>query len=89
MSALDFGARALAVRAGAQAPRTFAALAASALHDQVERIESAGHAATGRGAGAYVCDALATPALMAAHPAAVFAGAGKRHFRLLERRTVS
>lgn len=83
MTALDFGARALALRAGAHAPRTFTTLAASALHEQIERVESAGYAQKGHGAATYVCDTKADAALMAAHPAAVFAAASNRYFRLL------
>lgn len=83
MSGLDFGARAPALKAGALAPRTFADLAKSALHEQIDRIESSGHSDRGRGAAAYVCDSKADAALMTAHPAAVFPAAANRYFRLL------
>lgn len=83
MSALDFGARALAFRAGAQSPRTFADLAVADLPESVSRIESHGHAAPGFGAASYVNDGMANAALMAAHPDALFRGAGNRHFRLM------
>lgn len=83
MSAPDFTARALAVRAAAQSPLTFAELAQARLPASVRRIESSGHTAAGLGAGSYVSDSLATAALAAAHPLAVFAGAEGRWFRLI------
>ena len=82
MSALDFGARALALRANAQRPLIFNELASAALPESVTRIESQGHAAPGVGAASYVCDETANSALMTAHPLAIFRGAGGRHFRL-------
>jgi len=83
MSGVDFGARAIALRASAQTPRTFALLSASTLSAQVDRIDSSGHTKRGLGAASYVCDERANAALVAAHPAAAFTGAGGRHFRLL------
>lgn len=83
MTALDFGARALALQAGAHSPRNFADLAAADLPQGVSRIESHGHAQSGLGAASYVSDNIATSALMAAHPAALFLGAGGRLFRLM------
>jgi len=82
MSALDFTARALALRAAAHTPLSFAELAQARLPAHVTRIDSNGFAAVGLGAGTYVSDELADAALHAAHPAAVFAGAEGRHFRL-------
>lgn len=46
-------------------------------------IHTAGHATTGLGAGAYVSDALATAALLAAHPLLVAQSANGRIFRAL------
>lgn len=83
MSALDFGARALALRAGAQRPLTFTELAAADLPESVTRIESYGHFAAGAGPASYVSDSKASSALMTAHPAALFRGANDRHFRLM------
>ena len=83
MSALDFGARALAVRAAAQAPMTFRQLAEARLPVHVTRIESVGHSQPGHGAATYVADALATPELLSKYPGAVFQGEGGRYFRLL------
>lgn len=83
MSALDFGARALAVRANAQLPLTFHDLAAADLPESVTRIESNGHGVAGIGAASYISDDPASPAMMAAHPAALFRGSGTRHFRLM------
>lgn len=83
MSALDFAARALALRAGAQSPLTFTDLAAADLPESVTRIESHGHSVSGIGAASYVSDAKASSALMALHPAALFRGANSRHFRLM------
>lgn len=83
MSALDFGARALALQAQAQRPLAFTELAAAELPEGVIRIESHGHFESGLGAASYVSDSKATDALMASHPAAVFQGSGGRHFRLM------
>lgn len=82
MSALDFGARALALQAAAMRPLTFAELAAADLPGSITRIESHGYFAPGIGAASYVSDSKADSALMAGHPAAMFQGAGGRHFRL-------
>ncbi|MDZ4307487.1 hypothetical protein [Allopontixanthobacter sp.] len=82
MSALDFAARALALQAAAQRPLTFTELAAADLPESITRIESHGYAAPGLGAASYVSDSKADGELMAAHPAAMFAGAGDRLFRL-------
>lgn len=86
MSAVDFTARALAVRAGAQNPLTFAELSAGAappaIPANVTTVSTAGHAVPGRGAASYVSDAFATAALLASFPLAVFAGADGRIFRL-------
>jgi len=82
MSALDFTARALAMRAGAQAPLSFTELRDLRLPASVTRIESSGYSAAGLGAGSYVSDMRADAALHAEHPAAVFAGASGQFFRL-------
>ena len=82
MSALDFTARALALRATALTPLTFGELQQARLPDNVARIASSGHSEPGTGAAVYVCDSLADAALHAAHPAAVFRDAGGRYFRL-------
>jgi len=82
MSALDFTARGLALRAAAQTPLLFEELARAGLPETVTRIDSNGFATVGLGAGDYVSDELCDAALHAAHPAAVFAGAGGRRFRL-------
>lgn len=86
MSAVDFTARALAVRAGAQNALTFAELSAAgtppAIPASMTTVNTAGHASPGRGAAAYVCDSIATPALQASFPLAVFTGADGRLFRL-------
>lgn len=83
MSALDFGARALALRGAELSPRTFAKLQTVQLGSSLDRVESTGHLVEGLGAAAYVCDQTANAALLAAHPRAVFAGANGRYFRLL------
>lgn len=83
MSAVDFGARALAKLAGAQAPLTYSDLAQASLPETVSRIDSTGYFVRGRGAGTYVCDELATAGLAAAHPWACFKGDAGRYFRLL------
>ena len=83
MSAVDFAARGMAARAGALNPMTFEVLGQSQVPAHVSRMASTGHGAAGRGTAHYVCDDLATPALRAAFPGAVFAAADGRHFRLL------
>ena len=87
MSAVDFAARGMAVRASALNPLPFAALGQAQLPVQLpatlQRITSSGHATPGRGAACYVCDDKATPALRAAFPGAVFMAADGRYFRLL------
>jgi hypothetical protein len=82
MSALDFTARALAMRATALTPLTLGELPQAQLPGNVTRIASSGHAEPGNGAAVYVSDSLATAALQAAHPAAVFRERGGRYFRL-------
>lgn len=82
MSGRDFIARGLALRALAQSRLTFAALGTASLPDSITAIDSAGYSAPGLGGGRYVCDALATAALAAAHPRACFPAASGRFFRL-------
>jgi hypothetical protein len=82
MNALDFTARALALRAVAQTPLNFQELTQARLPASVTRIESNGFAQAGLGAGVYVADELADEALRAAHPEAVFEGGSGRFFRL-------
>ena len=82
MSALDFTARAMALRATALTPLTFDELQQAQLPGNVVRIASSGHTDPGTGAAVYVCDSLADATLHAAHPPAVFRDAGGRYFRL-------
>jgi len=82
MSALDFTARALALRATALTPLTFGELQQAQLPGTVTKIASSGHADPGSGAAAYVCDQHASAALQADYPAAVFRENGGRTFRL-------
>lgn len=84
MSALDLTARGLAVQA--LAPwRTgpFAALDGAAIPPGVLHLHTSGHHAAGTGAALYAHDAACDPALLAAHPACVFAAGDGRIFRLL------
>lgn len=83
MSGLDITARGLALRASAGEPATFAQLAARAIPDSVQILRTSGHAASGKGGGSYVADALCTEALAAAHPAFVLRTANGRRFRLM------
>lgn len=82
MNALDFTARAMAIRAGAHNPLTFADLCLARLPGTVTRIESSGFSVPGIGSAIYVSDSKATGELQAAHPLAVFSGADGRFFRL-------
>lgn len=82
MSAIDFAARGLALRATALTPLTFAELPQAPLPDTVTRIASSGHSEPGHGAAVYISDSLADAALQAAYPAAVFQARGGRRFRL-------
>ena len=83
MSALDFGARALALQAHAGRPLLFAECEGRALPPRLERIETSGHSVRGAGAGTYVHDDLCDAALAADHPAFTFTAADGRVFRLL------
>jgi hypothetical protein len=82
MSALDFTARALALRAIAHDPLTFAEAAQARLPAALSRFESSGHSVRGLGAATYLADDFATAQLRDAHPEAVIAGAGSSFFRL-------
>ncbi|MEO0031016.1 MAG: hypothetical protein RIS94_774 [Pseudomonadota bacterium] len=82
MSALDIGARALAMRALAQNAVRFADLARAAVPANTTVLQSAGHAAIGWGVACYINDAQATAALAANFPLAVFQAADGRYFRL-------
>jgi hypothetical protein len=82
MSALDFTARALALRATALTPLTFGELQQAQLPGTVTRVVSSGHAEPGSGAAAYVCDQQFSAALQDDFPAAVFRESGGRTFRL-------
>ena len=83
MSAFALPALALARRGAAALPALFEDLPKRTPDRGVVRLESIGHA-TGRGAGVYIADALATADLLAAHPRFVFATANGRIFRLLD-----
>jgi hypothetical protein len=83
MSEIDFTARAMALRALAQTPLSFAELSQAQLPTSVIRIDSYGYSVPGVGAAVYVADGLSDAALLAAHPAAVFEGAEGRLFRLV------
>lgn len=83
MTALALSALALAGRAAQAAPALFADLARRTPASDCVRLDSTGHGAAGRGAARYVADALADPALVAAHPRFAFATANGRCFRLL------
>lgn len=65
------------------APFLFADLAAAQVAASTSTITTAGYSAIGRGAASYVSDALATPALAAAHPRCCRASVDGRFFRLL------
>lgn len=88
MSAIDIVARGLAVsaanRPGAAAPRRAPLFTALGQHpaggDDV--IATRGHAVDGRGAGSYICDALASDAFAAEHPLAARRCQDGRVFRL-------
>lgn len=82
MRALDFTARALAMRAAALNPLTFSEMEQAQLPGTVTRVATSGHASPGDGAGVYVCDQQLSAALQADHPAAVFQDSGGRTFRL-------
>lgn len=83
MSALDFGARALAAQAAATNPQTFLGLSGAQLPASVQRLESIGYAIAGIGAGTYICDDRATADLLAKFPKACFRAGDGRIFRLI------
>jgi hypothetical protein len=83
MSAFDFTARAMAMRAAALTPICFAELGQVRLPASVSRIASTGCEVPGVGPGEYVADDFADAALAAAHPRFCKADAAGRHFRLL------
>ena len=83
MNALAFAALGLASRAAQDEPTLFGALAARACPPSLDRVESSGHAAIGKGAASYIADALCSDELLASHPRFVFREAGGRIFRLL------
>ena len=56
MSAFDFTARALAMRATALTPLTHAELQQAQVPESVTRIASSGHSEAGSGAAVYVAD---------------------------------
>jgi hypothetical protein len=84
MSALDFAARGLAAQALVPLRLgTFGTLDSPAIPPGIDRVHTIGHAEAGKGAAAYVCDALCDAALLATHPACAFRAADGRVFRLL------
>ena len=68
MSALALPALGLAQRSAQSLPALFAELATRMPAPEIARLDSAGNAVSGTGAGTYIADDLATQAL-AAHPA--------------------
>ena len=83
MSALDFGARGVAVQAIAAQPALMAECATRNIPPAVGRLHTAGRTAAGTDAGSYISDALCDAALLAAHPRFVFQTANGRIFRLM------
>lgn len=83
MNALVMPALGLANRSAQALPGLFADLAHRSPAVDITRIESAGHHASGAGAGTYIADALADDALASAHPRFVVRTANGRLFRLL------
>lgn len=83
MNALAMPALGLANRSAQALPGLFAELAHRSPAVDITRIESAGHHASGAGAGTYIADALADDALASAHPRFVVRTANGRLFRLL------
>lgn len=89
---LDIIARALAGSARADAATAlarsvpigrFTELPTISVDASYSAVVTSGYSQAGSGAGRYVADALATPALAAAHPRACKASANGRYFRLL------
>ena len=83
MSALDFTARALALRAIAHNPLTFAEAMQARLPAGLSRFDSSGHSVCGLGSATYLADDLATAQLQDAHPEAVIAGDADSYWRLV------
>ena len=83
MSALGLTALGIASRTAQLQPALFAELANRSPASEVLTLESGGYAEAGKGAATYVADALATAALVSAHPRFAFRTANGRHFRLL------
>jgi hypothetical protein len=82
VSAPDFAARALAIRAGALNAVPFTQLSQASLPASLNQVFSSGHTSNGIGAATYVCDSKATSALQVNHPLAVFGGPDGRFFRI-------
>lgn len=83
MSALDIGARGVAVQAIAAQPALMGELAARMIPPAISLLHTAGRSAVGTGAGSYISDGLCDGALLTAHPRFVFQTANGRIFRLL------
>ena len=83
MSALALPALGLAQRTAQSLPALFSELATRSPAPDIARLHSAGHTASGKGAGTYIADDLATEALADAHPRFVLRTANRRVFRLL------
>ncbi|MDR7102048.1 hypothetical protein [Croceicoccus sp. BE223] len=83
MSGVDIVARGMAVAAGASQPALFTQFADRALPAGLTIVQTSGHATAGMGAGRYCHDALATAALLEAHPRFAFRARDGRVFRLL------
>ena len=83
MSALALPALGLAQRSAQSLPALFAELATRMPASEIARLDSAGNAVSGKGAGTYIADDLATQALADAHPRFVLRTANARVFRLL------
>jgi len=83
MNALTLPALALAGRIAQAEPALFAELAKRSPGPSTLRLDSTGYAASGKGGGRYVDDAVADEALVATHPRFAFRTANGRCFRLL------
>ncbi|QQN72991.1 right-handed parallel beta-helix repeat-containing protein [Croceicoccus sp. YJ47] len=80
---LDFTARALAKSSLLRNPTLFSKMSSREIPDNTHRIETTGHSREGLGVASYLCDALCTPELLAAHPRFVFRSANGKIFRLV------
>ena len=83
MNALVLPALGLAQRSAQSLPALFAELATRLPAPDIAWLHSAGHTISGKGAGTYIADELATEALADAHPRFVLRTANRRVFRLL------